>query len=90
MHTGRCGELTPVLLSLGPLEIRRTARVKSQLEIETQGGYLYPIMKDYYLDKNKKVVFTKEYHLKRGHCCNNKCLHCPYKKKSKKDTNLKK
>ena len=60
------------------------------LEIETQGGYLYPIMKDYYLDKNKKVVFTKEYHLKRGHCCNNKCLHCPYKKKSKKDTDLKK
>lgn len=47
-------------------------------------------MKDYYLDKNKKVVFTKEYHLKRGHCCNNKCLHCPYKKKSKKDTHLKK
>jgi len=38
MHTGRCGELTPVLLSLGPLEIRRTARVKSQLEKETQGG----------------------------------------------------
>jgi CDGSH-type Zn-finger protein len=38
MHTGRCGELTPVLLSLGPLEIRRTARVKSTLEIDTSRG----------------------------------------------------
>jgi len=44
MHTGRCGELTPVLLSLGPLEIKRTARLKSTLEIETQGGKLYPIL----------------------------------------------
>jgi 2-iminoacetate synthase ThiH len=47
-------------------------------------------MKDYYLDKNNKVVFTKEYHLKRGYCCNNNCKHCPYKKKSKKFGDIKK
>ncbi len=34
--------------------------------------------KDFYIDQNGNVVFTKEYHLKRGHCCKNGCLHCPY------------
>jgi len=37
MHTGKCGELTPVLVSLGPVK-RSTARVKSQLEIESSRG----------------------------------------------------
>lgn len=32
---------------------------------------------DYYVDDGK-FVFTAEYHLKRGHCCNSKCRHCPY------------
>ena len=24
------------------------------------------------------TVFTKLYHLKRGHCCGSGCRHCPY------------
>ena len=32
---------------------------------------------DYYLE-NGKMIFTEEYHLKRGECCNNSCQHCPY------------
>jgi hypothetical protein len=32
---------------------------------------------DYYLESGK-LVFTRAYHLKRGHCCNSKCRHCPY------------
>ncbi|MBL7870047.1 MAG: hypothetical protein JNM78_00440 [Cyclobacteriaceae bacterium] len=32
---------------------------------------------DYYLE-NGMMVFTSTYHLKRGHCCKNKCRHCPY------------
>jgi hypothetical protein len=31
----------------------------------------------YYLE-NGKVVFTTEYHLKRGDCCGSGCRHCPY------------
>lgn len=27
------------------------------------------------------IVFTEQYHLKRGYCCKNKCRHCPYKMK---------
>jgi len=34
--------------------------------------------KDFYIDQNGNVVFTREYHLKRGHCCKNGCLNCPY------------
>ncbi|WP_437953196.1 DUF5522 domain-containing protein [Sorangium sp. So ce296] len=33
---------------------------------------------DYYLEGGR-VVFTAEYHLKRGYCCNSKCRHCPYR-----------
>jgi hypothetical protein len=32
---------------------------------------------DYYLEAGK-FVFTANYHLKRGYCCNSKCRHCPY------------
>ncbi len=33
---------------------------------------------DYYLE-NGRVVFTAKYHLRRGHCCNSGCRHCPYR-----------
>jgi uncharacterized protein DUF5522 len=32
---------------------------------------------DFYLEDGN-CVFTAEYHLKRGYCCNSKCRHCPY------------
>ena len=32
---------------------------------------------DYYLE-NGNYVFKAWFHLKRGHCCTNKCRHCPY------------
>jgi hypothetical protein len=25
------------------------------------------------------LVFTAQYHLRRGYCCNSDCRHCPYK-----------
>lgn len=34
---------------------------------------------DYYINTDGNFVFTKTYHLKRGYCCNNGCLHCPYR-----------
>ena len=33
---------------------------------------------DFYYDKNGRMVMTEEYHKKRGKCCGNGCLHCPY------------
>lgn len=41
---------------------------------------------DYYINENGLMVFTEKYHLKRGHCCQNGCKHCPYgyKKEEKK------
>ena len=33
---------------------------------------------DYYINEDGNYVFTKEYHIKRGHCCKSGCLHCPY------------
>lgn len=33
---------------------------------------------DYYFNEKGLMVFTKEYHLKRGYCCKSGCLNCPY------------
>ena len=33
---------------------------------------------DYYFNSEGKLVFTEYYHKKRGTCCGNGCLHCPY------------
>jgi len=33
---------------------------------------------DYYLTPEGYKCFTKQYHLKRGYCCESNCKHCPY------------
>src|SRR5690606_37039551 len=33
---------------------------------------------DYYWE-NGLMVFTRQYHLKRGYCCGSGCRHCPYR-----------
>jgi hypothetical protein len=33
---------------------------------------------DYTMEEGK-LVFTAEFLLKRGYCCNSKCRNCPYK-----------
>lgn len=33
---------------------------------------------DYYINEQGNWVFTAEYHLKRGYCCNSGCKNCPY------------
>lgn len=37
-----------------------------------------PENEDYYLNEKGLLVFTEKYHLERGYCCGNGCLHCPY------------
>jgi len=32
----------------------------------------------YFYVENGLVVFTEEYHLRRGYCCKHRCRHCPY------------
>lgn len=33
---------------------------------------------DYYINPEGYVVLTAKYHLDRGYCCGNGCLHCPF------------
>lgn len=37
----------------------------------------------YYNDKGM-VVFTETFHINRGFCCGNRCLHCPYEPRHQK------
>lgn len=45
--------------------------------------YHYPKLEptDFYYNENGMIVLTESYHLKRGHCCDKDCKHCPYKSK---------
>ena len=33
---------------------------------------------DFYYNEQGYIVLTEKYHLDRGTCCGNGCLHCPY------------
>ncbi len=33
---------------------------------------------DFYYDEHGRMVFTREYLLRRGYCCGCGCKHCPY------------
>lgn len=39
---------------------------------------LQPKPGDYYFNAEGLMVFTAQYHLRRGYCCKNGCKHCPY------------
>lgn len=45
---------------------------------------------DYYINEMGYVVFKESFHLRRGYCCKNNCLHCPYdfKKENKLGKNF--
>jgi hypothetical protein len=32
----------------------------------------------YYFNDDGFIVLTERYHLEKGYCCGNGCLHCPY------------
>ena len=33
---------------------------------------------DFYYNSDGFIVLTEKYHLEKGVCCGNGCLHCPY------------
>jgi len=35
-----------------------------------------------YLIEADKMVFTRDFLLRRGYCCNSRCRNCPYKEKT--------
>ena len=39
---------------------------------------------DFYYSKDGIMVMAEDYHKRRGSCCGNGCLHCPYIQKKKK------
>ncbi|MFA6239046.1 MAG: DUF5522 domain-containing protein [Bacteriovorax sp.] len=43
---------------------------------------------DYYINDDGNLVFTEQYLLKRGYCCQSGCLHCPYGYTDKVDPNV--
>ena len=42
--------------------------------------------KDYYIESGGFLVFTAAFLLRRGHCCESGCRHCPYGYNDKGDS----
>ena len=51
--------------------------------LEDLSGHSQKNKIDFYIEDGK-YVFTKEFHLRRGSCCGNKCRNCPYQPIHKK------
>ncbi|MBK22429.1 MAG: hypothetical protein CME70_00370 [Halobacteriovorax sp.] len=50
-----------------------------------------PLLKegeDYYFNEDGLMVMTEAYLLKKGHCCQSGCMHCPYGYTQKADPNI--
>jgi hypothetical protein len=60
---------------MAPLPPSQPAQVPSPESGEAGSGELQP--GDFYMD-GPYLVFTAQYHLRRGYCCNSGCRHCPY------------
>ena len=39
---------------------------------------------DFYYDNQGRMVMSEDYHIKRGSCCGNGCLKCPYEPKNER------
>jgi hypothetical protein len=59
-------------------EMGDPADIVSKIKKTLENSRLAAHEEDCYLDENENVVFTAEYHLRRGTCCGNGCRHCPF------------
>jgi len=39
---------------------------------------------DFYIDENGRKVMTENFHIKRGFCCGNSCLKCPFEPRAER------
>lgn len=67
------------------VEILKRWRLSSEyLNFRYRIGFVYmkeqiPLEEgDFYFSEEGYRVFTEQYHLKRGYCCESGCRHCPY------------
>jgi hypothetical protein len=51
--------------------------IERNKSIESSSGNRLVEDEDYYIE-NGLYVFTEQYLLKRGYCCQSGCRHCPY------------
>ena len=57
---------------------KRKMKQENKKENELKEG------EDFYFNEKGLMVLTKNYLLKRGYCCKNNCLNCPYEDSKKK------
>lgn len=79
-------EIPAALLAQVPAESRNKTCICRECVMQfhrTKAGEVTPQKPrpgEFYFDSGL-LVFTAEYHLRRGYCCANNCRHCPYPKR---------
>jgi hypothetical protein len=58
--------------------MEREPELKAQIEQDSPKGEPVPLEPGDYYFEGPNLVFTAQYHLKRGYCCGSGCRHCPY------------
>lgn len=85
-HKGPCwcasATIPEELLARVPPELKNKVCICRQCvaEFSRPGEAHMPTVptRDFYFNKDGLMVFTAEYHLRRGYCCGSGCRHCPY------------
>ena len=67
-------------LSVSPKKLTAKEKVDRWKSLWFSEVNFHSVVKDFY-HEGQFMVFTEMYHLKRGHCCDSGCRHCPYKEK---------
>lgn len=65
-------------LPVSPKKLTAEEKISRWKQLWFSEVHFYSDVKDFY-QEGPYVVFTEMTHLKRGHCCNSGCRHCPYK-----------
>lgn len=54
---------------------------KKDMPLTTESQRAFVKGEHFYYNEQGLMVLTEQYLMQRGYCCNNNCLHCPYRNK---------
>ena len=80
------GEIKKAGNNTARLAINTTIGILGLFDPAAKLGFEKLDKEDYYYSKDGYIIFTEQYHLKRGYCCRSGCKHCPYGYDKKTDT----
>jgi lysophospholipase L1-like esterase len=73
------------LLSSGRVRTEPGA-ASADKDVRANSGFSSLVEGEDYYREGSAIVFTEQYHLRRGYCCESRCRHCPFKEPPQQTT----